>query len=803
MTTVQKKRQILEQLAHDFGQLPQPRAFFLRNLRVHFAAIDSRRHHYLRRVYLRWAGAGEGEDYESFYEDYDGLDSSSSPIPDDMVNSTTFMALSQDELPTFPSEWALFHGDDFNLLNCIDGSEKVDDEIVDPENYEQVRAWLLQEMLEDMYYVMQGPKQPRLPFGGSERGPVAAITSHVNKERTNKRKYQESNPMASIDWEKAAEMAQERRALRDTSGSTKKTFHPDSFRITTDAQGDAFFKFRMNDSVRNERDGQVMGELAYSIEKYLAWADSYENLWDDDRRAVEDERTNYGHYLARMNEQLRDTLFSAYDDLQEEEEESFALLPWEDVPDLADYFEDMLFGFGRSPTSLEAYLHEHVFSKTPEEVENVALLERIREYMAVREEVGQDEDPYSLFFKAIWIKFSAILAEFHQNLTRHYLEYLESHPEEKVDRYNSFSKIDVFDMKDPKNLAVLSDYDEFQSRYVAQRKPFILSNVEMTKPFDYTLDFLVEKCGFVDVTKNIRESMSLGDKTVTGWGGLSKFELPDEIMTNKRRKEDRKGNMSWDKSVSLEQFIALTKHFDNIYLHDFGLKTKCSSLFWSETPYDPPSQQFFQIPSVIGRFDLFQKLPLSGFAHSWPSLFIGRKGSNSKLHIDSGATGFWMYLVSGIKRWIIYDEAERPYLYERIDQSSFMADVLALNATQNEEEQKMIHDYFDATHPLLSRANSQGGGYEIIQRPGDLIYIPPNSPHAVENLDDIVGVSFNQVPKSGITRHLFDMIHDQRDFGSFEIALRYLLSEPERGFAVVDSNPDDPLYTTFGEYLAQ
>jgi hypothetical protein len=259
----------------------------------------------------------------------------------------------------------------------------------------------------------------------------------------------------------------------------------------------------------------------------------------------------------------------------------------------------------------------------------------------------------------------------------------------------------------------------------------------------------------------------------------------------------------WDKSLSLEQFIELAKYFDNIYLHDMGIRTKCTSLFWDKSPYDPPEQQYFRIPAVIGRYDLFQKIPSSGYQYSWPSLFIGRKGSNSKLHIDSGATGFWMYLVSGRKRWVVYDEAERPYLYERIERKSFMADVLALNATQNEEDRTMIHDYFNGHYPVLDLASSEGVGYEIIQEPGDLVYIPPGSPHAVENLEDIVGISFNQVPKSGIANHLFNLIHDKRAFADVEIILRYLIGEPEKGFALAESNENDPLYTTFGAYMAQ
>lgn len=82
------------------------------------------------------------------------------------------------------------------------------------------------------------------------------------------------------------------------------------------------------------------------------------------------------------------------------------------------------------------------------------------------------------------------------------------------------------------------------------------------------------------------------------------------------------------------------------------------------------------------------------------------------------------------------------------------------------------------------------------------VFIPPNSPHAVENLEDTIGVSFNTVPRAGIGDHLYSIIHDRREFGSLELILRYLISQ--RGsLDVIKENPNEPLYTSLGEYLSQ
>ena len=49
--------------------------------------------------------------------------------------------------------------------------------------------------------------------------------------------------------------------------------------------------------------------------------------------------------------------------------------------------------------------------------------------------------------------------------------------------------------------------------------------------------------------------------------------------------------------------------------------------------------------------------------HSWPSLFIGANRTESSMHVDSGGTNFWMYLLSGQKEWKFFDRSEMIYLY--------------------------------------------------------------------------------------------------------------------------------------------
>jgi len=692
------------------------------------------------------------------------------------------MKLKSRQLPTLPATFMIFSGADYNVLSVIDDEAEVNGVPVDDLNYTAVGSWLGQELREYFHIAMEGVGKPHLPF--HEDYPKVAITSRLVREEHVRKEYHKSNSMDSIDWDKADEMARNQKKLKDVNAELDTSFYS----INVDEQGDSFYRYKLDSEVDDIDDEDMMESLGLLFSRYLAWADSYENLWDDERKIREDQKTNYGFYLQAMNEAVRDAPFSVYDDLEAGRGDFF--FQADDIPALKDYYEDVLFGFGRSPSSLWKYIQQVVLSSDELENGEIELFDRIREYMLVYENVmkPKSRNRYQMFFRALWIKIHAILAEFQTNITHHYIAYATARPEEERTR-NTFESLDVIDMNDPSNLILLSDFDEFERQYASLRKPYVLSNVNLTGPFNYTLEFLVEVCGFMDVTKKVKESVALGDESVKRWGGLKQFKLPEELFAGERE----------DGEISLQQFVALMERFSNIYLHDWKLKDTCGSLFWSKTPYDLPDQQYFRVPSVIGRYDLFQRVPYSSYSNSWPSLFIGRKGTNSKLHIDSGATGFWMYLVSGRKRWVLYDRSEIPFLYERLESSSFIADVLALNSTENQENQNKIYDYFAATYPLLSRPSSESGAYEFIQEPGQLIYIPPDTPHAVENLEDIVGISFNLAPRTGIAQHLHSELHEYSDFASIEIALRYLMEDGS--LSPVKTN--DPLYTTLGEYVAQ
>ena len=112
------------------------------------------------------------------------------------------------------------------------------------------------------------------------------------------------------------------------------------------------------------------------------------------------------------------------------------------------------------------------------------------------------------------------------------------------------------------------------------------------------------------------------DPKTTNWGGLvdaEELKLADFIDTFTTNKTRRK-----------------------YYLHDWSLPGGCNEIMGN-----PPYDEYIMPKYFAG--DYFQRVFPNGYQHSWPSLFIGAKGTQSDLHIDSGGTNFWLYLLSGTK----------------------------------------------------------------------------------------------------------------------------------------------------------
>ena len=284
--------------------------------------------------------------------------------------------------------------------------------------------------------------------------------------------------------------------------------------------------------------------------------------------------------------------------------------------------------------------------------------------------------------------------------------------------------------------------EEFVEEHAIPGKPVVIRGLKMINPDrPWTLEHIADACGDVKVRLNTKSA------TTTNWGGLvDAGRMP--LNEFARRVETDPALRTW-------------------YLHDWSLNRYCPAIF-GEPPYDE-----FTMPKYFAG-DYFQRVPWIGYEQTWPSLFIGANATSSALHVDSGATNFWMYLMSGKKLWRFWDREQLFNLYHKPFTAHFRFRAFDVDLSRN---------------PLLADAPM----YEVVQEPGDLVFVPANSPHAVHNLDDITALSMNYVDSTNLWLYLADLVKDE---AWEEIEMFDVDTAP---FGLVKSQKD----LSFGEFKSQ
>jgi len=257
--------------------------------------------------------------------------------------------------------------------------------------------------------------------------------------------------------------------------------------------------------------------------------------------------------------------------------------------------------------------------------------------------------------------------------------------------------------------------EEFINQYAKLRKPVVITDLNMFR-LPWTNGYINTTCG------NHRPEFKKRPRNAATWGGL--VAVKEEITLSEFLS-------TYNKNSTRKQW----------YLHDYSLPTECPEIMGEYPPYDN-----FYVPKYFAG-DYFQRLPFIGYQHSWPSLFIGSNGTQSALHIDSGGTNFWMYLIEGKKEWRFFNHFDKVNLYPRPNSNHFEFDVF----------KDSVDDY-----PLVQKASM----YTAIQNPGELIFIPGGCPHGVHNHADITAISMNYLDSSNFWLYLWTQLMEgnYRDF---------------------------------------
>ncbi|KAJ9444166.1 F-box protein [Diplonema papillatum] len=173
-----------------------------------------------------------------------------------------------------------------------------------------------------------------------------------------------------------------------------------------------------------------------------------------------------------------------------------------------------------------------------------------------------------------------------------------------------------------------------------------------------------------------------------------------------------------------------------LYMHDWGIPKKCPKLL---ADYVVP--KYFVQDYLRKTEDDPNTFP---YRDSWPSLFLGKAGTGSGLHIDSGDTHFVMHMLQGVKDFRLIRRKDRIVAYEDRMESTFFGDLFNPNFTD---------------HPLLALAEVFTARLEK----DDLLFVPAGSAHQVVNPTDAMSISTNYVDASNVERSIMQF-EQQADY---------------------------------------
>lgn len=114
-------------------------------------------------------------------------------------------------------------------------------------------------------------------------------------------------------------------------------------------------------------------------------------------------------------------------------------------------------------------------------------------------------------------------------------------------------------------------------------------------------------------------------------------------------------------------------------------------------------------------------------------VYMGPKGSWTPFHADVFRSHSWSANICGCKRWLIYPPGQEKYLTDRLGN-------LADDVTSEEmTDQRKFPNFSKASKPIT-----------VIQREGEIIFVPSGWHHQVMNLEDTISINHNWTNACGI-----------------------------------------------------
>lgn len=200
---------------------------------------------------------------------------------------------------------------------------------------------------------------------------------------------------------------------------------------------------------------------------------------------------------------------------------------------------------------------------------------------------------------------------------------------------------------------------------------------------------------------------------------------------------------------------------DGLYMYDISLAKRL-----------PVALEAMRLPRYFSHCYLQRTMRSHRFSTAWPTLFLGSRGTRSTLHLDQWHGHFWMYTLFGCKRWTLFHPDDAPLLYPDWSHGGAHPRFPPLYELQARPDK----------YPLFRRARRR----ELVLHPGEVLFVPGGTPHAVENLTDSLAVAGNFVDEANLEEALADMrLLAKRDasVGAAADALAEMELDPDLGMA--------------------
>mmetsp|Transcript_13125 Transcript_13125/g.29580 ORF Transcript_13125/g.29580 Transcript_13125/m.29580 type:complete len:489 (+) Transcript_13125:343-1809(+) len=179
--------------------------------------------------------------------------------------------------------------------------------------------------------------------------------------------------------------------------------------------------------------------------------------------------------------------------------------------------------------------------------------------------------------------------------------------------------------------------------------------------------------------------------------------------------------------VTLDEFCHRLDSGESLYLYDLSLPLQLPLLL-----------EHIKLPRYFTHCRLQQTRLRHCFDRSWPTLFIGAKGTHSRLHVDQWHGHFWMTVVSGSKHWSVWHPDDAHLL------------------------SPTTHGGVHPTFPDLAELEASSGfaaarRLDFTLHEGETLFIPGGSPHFVVNAEDSTAVAGNFLDESNFDAALADL----------------------------------------------